>query len=57
MLGVSEALMITLDSINKKMGKGSLKLASAGFRAPWKMRQENKSQVFLSDWDEVVGAG
>ena len=50
----SAALITAMDSINRKMGKESIKLASEGFRRPWKMRQENKSPSFTSNWDEVM---
>ena len=50
----STALMGAMDSINKKMGKESIKLASEGFKRPWKMRQENKSPSYTSNWDEIV---
>jgi DNA polymerase V len=52
----SAALMGAMDSINKKMGKESIKLASEGFKRPWKMRQENKSPSFTSNWDQVIKA-
>lgn len=47
-------LMQTLDTVNKKMGKESLKLASEGFKKPWKMRQENKSQSYTTRWNELI---
>ncbi len=47
-------LMQTLDTVNKKMGKESLKLASEGFKKPWKMRQENKSPCYTTSWEELV---
>ncbi len=50
----SDDLMIAMDKINKKMGKESIKLASEGFKRPWKMRQENKSPSYTSNWDELV---
>lgn len=50
----SEKLMMTMDSINKKMGKESIKLASEGFKRPWKMKQENKSPSYTTKWDELV---
>lgn len=51
----SDELMIAMDKINKKMGKESIKLASEGFKRPWKMRQENKSPSYTSNWGELVG--
>jgi len=50
----SESLMIAMDKINRKMGKESIKLASEGFKRPWKMRQENKSPSYTTLWDEIV---
>lgn len=50
----SEKLMSAIDSINKKMGKESIKLASEGFKRPWKMKQENKSQNFTTQWNEIL---
>jgi len=50
----SDDLMIAMDKINKKMGKESIKLASEGFKRPWKMRQENKSPSYTSNWNELV---
>jgi DNA polymerase V len=49
-------LMNTFDAINKKMGKESIKLASEGFKRPWKMKQQNKSQSFTTSWDEMLKA-
>lgn len=50
----SAALMGAMDSINKKMGKESIKLASEGFKRPWKMKQDNKSPSYTSDWDQLM---
>lgn len=52
----SDELMATMDKINHKMGKESIKLASEGFRRPWKMRQENKSPSYTTNWDGVPRA-
>ncbi len=41
-------LIRVLDSINKRMGKESIKLASEGFKRPWKMKQENKSLCYTT---------
>lgn len=53
----SSALMTAMDSINRKMGKESIKLASEGFKRPWKMRQENKSPSYTSNWDDIPTVG
>jgi len=49
----SAALMSAMDSINRKMGKESIKLASEGFKRPWKMRQENKSPSYTTSWSDL----
>ena len=51
----SDDLMIAMDKINRKMGKESIKLASEGFKRPWKMKQGNKSPSFTTNWNELVG--
>lgn len=51
--GKSIELMKAMDSINRKMGKDAIKLASEGFKKPWKMKQENKSPSYTTNWDEV----
>ena len=43
-----------MDGINQKMGKESIKLASEGFKRPWKMKQENKSPSYTTNWDEIL---
>ena len=50
----STALMTAMDNINLKMGKESIKLASEGFKRPWKMKQDSKSPSYTSKWDEVL---
>lgn len=48
----STALMTTMDSINRKLGKESIKLASEGFKRPWKMKQGNKSPSYTTKWED-----
>ena len=50
----SAALMSAMDSISKKMGKESIKLANEGFKRPWKMKQDSKSPSYTSEWDELI---
>lgn len=47
-------LMETLDRVNSKMGKSSLRLASEGINPSWKMRQGNKSKNFTTNWGEIL---
>lgn len=53
-------LMAAMDQVNRRYGRGSLKLASAG--APkaiklWAMRQEQLSSGFTTDWNGLAVAG
>ncbi|WP_047533467.1 Y-family DNA polymerase [Methylotenera sp. N17] len=50
----SANLMQAMDAINRKMGKESIKLASEGFTRPWKMKQENKSPSYTTNWKDIV---
>lgn len=52
----STSLMSTIDQIQAKMGRGTIKLASEGFARPWKMKQGNKSPNYTTSWDELVKA-
>lgn len=52
----TDKLMSTLDAINAKMGKSTLRLASQGFNAPWKMRQDNKSPNYTTEWGSIITA-
>ena len=47
-------LMGVLDSINKKMGRGTMKLASEGFKKPWRMKQGNKSPNYTTQWKGIL---
>lgn len=49
----SAALMNAMDSINRKMGKESIKLASEGFKRPWRMKQGNKSPSYTTKWNDI----
>lgn len=50
----SSILMSTMDNINRKMGKESIKLASEGFKRPWKMKQGNKSPCYTTNWVDII---
>jgi DNA polymerase V len=47
-------LMGALDDINKKMGRGAIKLASEGFKQPWRMKQGNKSPNYTTVWNDIL---
>ncbi len=50
----SDKLMNIISKINAIMGKGTLKLASEGYRQPWKLRQSNKSSSYTTNWNELI---
>nr|WP_255431550.1 DUF4113 domain-containing protein [Undibacterium sp. KW1] len=45
-------LMDVLDQVNRRYGKGTLKLSQDGSRHSWKMRMEVKSPCYTTAWDE-----
>lgn len=53
-LSKSDKLMVVMDEINRKMGKGFLRVSSQGYKQPWAMKQERKSKSFTTKWDELV---
>jgi DNA polymerase V len=46
-------LMSTLDEVNRKYGRGTLKLASEGLNKSWAMRRDFKSPNYIGDWNEL----
>jgi DNA polymerase V len=47
----SERLMAAMDAANRKWGRGTLKVASAGTENHWSMRRDRKSPGYTTDWD------
>lgn len=52
----SSKLMKVLDAINTRMGRESIKLASEGLNKPWKMKQENISPRYTTNWNDLIRA-
>ena len=50
----SDKLMSVMDDINRKMGKQKLRVASQGYKQPWAMKQDMKSQGFTTKWSELT---
>ena len=50
----STQMMSVIDQINARMGRGTIKLASEGFKQPWKMKQGNKSPNYTTNWEELI---
>ncbi len=46
-------LMETLDGLNKRFGRGTVKVSTQGAHTGWQMRQERKSPSYTTDWDTV----
>lgn len=52
----SDNLMRVMDSINQKMGQGTLTIAASGISQQWAMRRENKSPNYTTEWVELPEA-
>lgn len=52
----SDALMSVMDKANAKFGRGSIGLASTGFRDQpvWEMNQKHRSPRYTSHWEELL---
>lgn len=46
-------LMKTIDSINKKWGKNTIRLARIRYNRPWYMRQLRKSPSYTTSWEDL----
>lgn len=49
----SAELMATLDRINQRMGRGTVRLAAVPYEAGWAMKQALKSPGYVSRWSEL----
>ncbi|MBN9231425.1 MAG: Y-family DNA polymerase [Legionella sp.] len=50
----STQLMSTLDAINTRFGRGTLRLAAEGYAQVWKMRAEMRSPCYTTRWTELA---
>ena len=49
-------LMTALDTINRRFGKGTMKMASAGLdgdRRVWSMKQERRTPAYTTNWADI----
>lgn len=46
-------LMATLDVINQRWGRGTLKSAAEGITKPWQMKRQRLSPGYTTDWNEL----
>lgn len=51
--GKKDQLMTTMDRINKKYSRGTIKLASEGVEKAWVMRRSYKSPNYTGDWKQL----
>ena len=49
----NQRLMQALDTLNKRYGRGAVKISTQGTYKDWQMRQERKSPCYTTRWDEV----
>ncbi len=47
------ALTRTIDELNHRMGRDRIRIAIQGNGKEWKLRQENLSQRYTTNWDEI----
>ena len=48
-----ERLMLTLDDVNRKEGRGTMRFASEGVDHKWRMRREKVSPAYTTRWEEL----
>jgi DNA polymerase V len=49
----NDRLMLALDALNQRFGRGTVKVSTQGAYQDWQMRQERKSPNYTTDWDET----
>lgn len=49
-----QRLMNAMDTVNNRMGKGTLIVGSQGFKRPWQMKQDFKSNSYTTNIDEIL---
>ena len=52
----SIALMGTIDELNSRYGKRTMRFAGEGIEQGWSMKQNNKTPAYTSSWDEIPSA-
>lgn len=46
-------LMLALDTLNHRFGRGTVKVSTQGAYTEWQMRQERKSPDYTTSWEDV----
>jgi DNA polymerase V len=52
--GKESSIMQTLDKINNRFGRDTLKLAVQGSGQKWKLRQEHLSPCYTTKWSDII---
>ena len=53
------ALMVAMDGLNQRYGKGSVHMASAGLdgdKRVWSMKQERRTPGYTTSWGDIAVA-
>ena len=53
----ASVLMETMDKINKKYARSTIKLASEGMNKSWAMNRDFKSSNYTGNWNELPVIG
>lgn len=52
----SSKLMSAIDQLNKRFGRGAVKISTQGAHRSWQMKQERKSPCYTTNWNELPAA-
>lgn len=50
-------LLATLDTVNRQMGRGTLRFGAEGTRQPWRMKRDRVTPGYTTRWGELPVAG
>ena len=50
----SQTLMRTIDLINRTHGRDTVRLAVSGTHRPWRMRSDQRSPSYTTDWHQLL---
>lgn len=51
--GARTKLMVVMDRVNRRAGRGTLQLASAGIRNAWAMKRDRMTPAYTTRWEEL----
>jgi DNA polymerase V len=47
-------LLSSVDEINERYGRDTVKLAVLGYKRKWKLRQEQLSPFYTTSWNDII---